>query len=199
MCVTTFMEEGLPMATASQGEMKKTLSLTGLTINGMALIAPGAFLWTTYQLQAAQSSAGSTTGLDMLPGLLFVLILGLLTAYSYSELANLYPQAGAGSSYYFAEAAFLDKEKKAHFQFARLSKFVVGWISHLYYWVYPGIMVAFTGTLLVYILSLFNITLNQPGQIAAVVVFSAITGYIAFRRISRSTIHTIVTHVIQRP
>src|ERR1700682_1922319 len=185
------------MATTSAPEMKKTLSLTGLTINAMALIAPGAFLWTTYQLQAAQTAAGSTTALDMLPGLLFVLILAFLTAYSYSELANLYPQAGAGSSYYFAEAAFLDKEKKQHFQFARLSKFVVGWISHLYYWVYPGIMVAFTGTLLVYILSLFNVTLNQPGQIAAVVIFSALTGYIAFRGISGSTMTAIIINVIQ--
>jgi basic amino acid/polyamine antiporter, APA family len=197
MCVATFMEEGQPMAAATQGEMKKTLSLTGLTINAMALIAPGAFLWTTFQLQSAQTSGGSTTGMDMLPGLLFVLILAFLTAYSYSELANLYPQAGAGSSYYFAEAAFLDKEKKAHFQFARLSKFVVGWISHLYYWVYPGIMVAFTGTLLVYILSLYNVTLNQPGQIAAVVVFSALTGYIAFRGISGSTMTAIIINVIQ--
>src|SRR6266699_5833992 len=103
MCVTTFTEEGLLMATASQGEMKKTLSLTGLTINAMALIAPGAFLWTTFQSQSALG--GGATVLDMLPGLLFVLVLAFLTAYSYSELANLYPQAGAGSSYYFAEAA----------------------------------------------------------------------------------------------
>jgi len=33
--------------------MKKTLGLTGVTVNAMALIAPGAFLWMTYQLQAA--------------------------------------------------------------------------------------------------------------------------------------------------
>ena len=68
MCVTTFMEEGLPMATASQGEMKKTLSLTGLTINAMALIAPGAFLWTTYQLQAAQSSGARPRALTCSQG-----------------------------------------------------------------------------------------------------------------------------------
>ncbi|HEV3232009.1 MAG TPA: APC family permease, partial [Candidatus Dormibacteraeota bacterium] len=185
------------MATAAPPEMKKTLSLTGLTINAMALIAPGAFLWTTFQLQAVQTNGGNTTAYDMLPGLLFVLVLAFLTAYSYSELANLYPQAGAGSSYYFAEAAFLDRESKAHHMFGRLAKFVVGWISHLYYWIYPGIMVAFTGTLLVYILSLFNVTLNQPGQIAAVVIFSALTGYIAFRGISGSTMTAIVINVIQ--
>ncbi|MDP9326236.1 MAG: APC family permease [Candidatus Dormibacteraeota bacterium] len=177
--------------------MKKTLSLTGLTINAMALIAPGAFLWTTFQLQSAQANAGTTTAFDMLPGLLFVLVLAFLTAYSYSELANAYPQAGAGSSYYFAEAAFLEKEKKAHYQFARLSKFTVGWISHLYYWIYPGIMVAFTGVLTVFILSLFNITLTTWQSIIPVVLFAALTGYIAFRGISGSTMTAIIINVIQ--
>ncbi len=185
------------MATNAPPEMKKTLSLTGLTINAMALIAPGAFLWTTFQSQSAQANGGSTTGFDMLPGLLFVLILAFLTAYSYSELANLYPQAGAGSSYYFAEAAFLNKEKRTHYQFARLSKFVVGWVSHLYYWIYPGIMVAFTGTLLVYILSLFNVTVTTPLEIGSVVLFSALTGYVAFRGISGSTMTAIIINVIQ--
>ncbi|MGI8607656.1 MAG: APC family permease [Candidatus Dormibacteria bacterium] len=183
------------MATNAPTEMKKTLSLTGLTINAMALIAPGAFLWTTFQSQAGQNNSGTAS--DMLTGLLFVLILAFLTAYSYSELANLYPDAGAGSSYYFAEAAFLDKEEKRHYQFARLSKFVVGWVSHLYYWIYPGIMVAFTGTLLVYILSLFNITVSTPLQIGSVVLFAALTGYIAFRGISGSTMAAIVINVIQ--
>src|SRR5674536_18644 len=34
------------------------------------------------------------------PGLVFALILAFLTAWSYGELSNLYPSAGAGSSYY---------------------------------------------------------------------------------------------------
>ncbi len=34
-------------------EMKPTLGLTGLTMNAMALIAPGAFLWLTFAGQAA--------------------------------------------------------------------------------------------------------------------------------------------------
>src|SRR6202142_3263919 len=177
--------------------MKKPLSLTGLTINAMALIAPGAFLWTTFQAQATQSSGGATTARDMVPGLLFVLILAFLTAYSYAELANLYPDAGAGSSYYFAEAAFLDKREQRHYRFARLAKFAVGWVSHLYYWIYPGIMVAFTGTLTVYILGLFGVTLSTPLEIGAAVLFAAITGYIAFRGISGSTITAVVINVIQ--
>ena len=83
----------------------------------------------------------------MWPGLLFALILAMLTAYSYAELARIYPDAGTGSSYYFAEAAFLEKESPAHRRWARFAKLSVGWISHLYYWIYPGIMVAFTATL----------------------------------------------------
>src|SRR5689334_12950202 len=121
----------------SSGGMKATLGLTGVTVNAMALIAPGAFLWLTFQLQAAQSVKGVTTAKDMLPGLLAALVLAFLTAYSYSQLANLFPKAGTGSSYYFAEAALLNREEGGHYRFARLSKFVVGWTSHLYYWIYP--------------------------------------------------------------
>jgi amino acid transporter len=186
---------GTPAATA--GEMKRTLSLTGLTINAMALIAPGAFLWTTFQSQTLQSNAGTTTALDMVPGLLFALLLAFLTALSYSELSNLYTDAGAGSSYYFAEAAFLEREEAFHYKFARIAKFVVGWVSHLYYWIYPGIMVAFTGVLVVYIFGLFGITLSTPLEVVAALVFAALTGAIAFRGISGSTMTAVVINVIQ--
>src|SRR5262249_26409594 len=114
-------------------EMKRSLSLTGITVNAMALIAPGAFLWTTFQLQAAQTHGTATTAFDMWTGLLFALVLALLTAYSYAELARIYPDAGAGSSYYFAEAALLDKDKASHRGLARAAKLSIGWISHLYY------------------------------------------------------------------
>jgi hypothetical protein len=50
------------VAPAQSGEMKRTLTLTGVTVNGMALIAPGAFLWTTFQEQAAQTSHGVAIG-----------------------------------------------------------------------------------------------------------------------------------------
>jgi APA family basic amino acid/polyamine antiporter len=185
------------MAAAPGTEMKRTLTMTGLTINAMALIAPGAFLWTTFQAQVVQQNGGATTAFDMVPGLLFVLVLAFLTALSYSELANLFPEAGAGSSYYFAEAAFLGREEQIHYRFARLAKFVVGWVSHLYYWIYPGIMVAFTATLLVFILGQFGVTLNQPLQIGAAVVFSALVGLIAYRGISGSTMTAVVINAIQ--
>src|SRR5579862_6724781 len=129
--------------------MQRSLTLTGITVNAMALIAPGAFLWTTFQIQASQK--GGSTAPDMWTGLLCSLVLAMLTAYSYSQLAKLYPDAGTGSSYYFAEAALLDKEKPEHRKWARTAKLSVGWISHLYYWLYPGIMVGFTGILFGYV------------------------------------------------
>jgi amino acid transporter len=85
-------------------EMKATLGLTGLTMNAMALIAPGAFLWLTYAGQAAEGA----TAPSMWIGIVFATALCLATAVCYAEMAKLYP--GTGSSYYFAEQSFLNHE-----------------------------------------------------------------------------------------
>jgi amino acid transporter len=69
-------------------------------------------------------------------GILAAFLLCLATGIAYSELSKLYP--GLASSYFFAEQAFLSQNKT--FRFAGIAKFVVGWASHLYYWVYPGLM-----------------------------------------------------------
>lgn len=181
---------------AEQGEFKKTLGLTGVTVNAMALIAPGAFLWLTFQVQASQVDlAGKTTAMDMWAGLFFALVLSFLTAISYSKLAELYPDAGTGSSYYFTEQAMLNEDKLS--AFARLSKFVVGWISHLYYWVYPGVMVAMMATLIVYICQQFGIDLSVGWQIAIAIAFSFSVAYIAYRGITGSTVISIVINVLQ--
>ncbi|MEP7286612.1 MAG: APC family permease, partial [Chloroflexota bacterium] len=121
------------MTAQSEGPvMKKTLGLTGVTVNAMALIAPGAFLWITYQLQAANvDAAGNSTALDMWTGIVGALIIAFLTAFSFAELARRYPDAGSGSAYYFAEKAFLDRENAAHRRWSRLAKFVTGWAAHL--------------------------------------------------------------------
>ncbi len=177
--------------------MKKTLNLTGVTVNAMALIAPGAFLWITFQVQAAQvNTAGKTTAMDMFGGLFLALILAFLTAISYSMLAEKYPEAGTGSSYYFTEQAFLNEPSKLS-AFSRLSKVIVGWFSHLYYWVYPGVMVAMMATMIVYIFGQFGVNLSPFWQIVVAVVFSFGTGYVAFRGINGSTLTSIVINVIQ--
>jgi amino acid transporter len=178
--------------------MKRTLGLTGVTVNAMALIAPGAFLWTTFQTQAALTHHGSSTANEMWTGLLFSLILAMLTAYSYAELARIYPDAGTGSSYYFAEAAFLDKEKPSHQRYSRAAKLAVGWVSHLYYWIYPGIMVAFTATLFGYLYTtLVHHTLTWLPLSLVAIAFAAMVGYIAYLGITGSTMVSIVINVIQ--
>jgi amino acid transporter len=178
--------------------MKRTLGLTGVTVNAMALIAPGAFLWTTFQTQAALTHHGSSTANEMWTGLLFSLILALLTAYSYAELARIYPDAGTGSSYYFAEAAFLAKQKPSHQRYARAAKLSVGWISHLYYWIYPGIMVAFTATLFGYLYTaLFHHALTWLPLSLVAIGFAVMVGYIAYLGITGSTIASIAINLIQ--
>lgn len=174
--------------------MKPTLGLTGVTINAMALIAPGAFLWTTYQLQAAPSSA-----MNMWFSVFVATAIALFTATAYATLAKRYPEAGTGSSYYFAEASVLQREEHRHFKFARLSKFIVGWASHLYYWVYPGVMVAFMGTLIIYIGQTFNPAFASQAweKMLICVIFACIVGAISYVGVTGSTMANIIINVIQ--
>lgn len=177
-------------------EMKKTLGLFGLTINAMAFIAPGAFLWLTIQTQAAQvDPAGISTAPDIWFGLFVALILSFLTASSYAWLARRYPGAGAGSSYYYAQRALLDRGYSN--RAARDVKFGVGWLSHLYYWVYPGVMVAFMAILISFILQSFGFTVTALEQASLAVVFSLIVGFIAYRGIQGSTRTNLIVNIIQ--
>ncbi len=141
--------------------VKPTLGLLGATINAMALIAPGAFLWITYQLQAAATDpSGASVATDIWAGIVVALIVALLTALSYSQLAKIYPEAGFASVTYFAEKAFLDQKgaskRAAPTSLARLAKLATGWSAHLFYWVYPGVMVAMMALLIGYIYTQFT-------------------------------------------
>jgi amino acid transporter len=186
------------MADKTTGTMKKTLGLTGVTVNAMALIAPGAFLWMTFQLQAASVDAsGVSTAKDMWTGIVAALVIAFLTAIAFAELARRYPDAGTGSAYYFAEKAFLDREEPHHRRWARIAKFVTGWAAHLFYWVYPGVMVAFFAVLVTYIAGQFGVNIPVVGQIALACAFSALVGFVAVRGISGSTTASIVINVIQ--
>jgi basic amino acid/polyamine antiporter, APA family len=181
------------MAEEKKTTMKKTLGLTGVTVNAMALIAPGAFLWITFQVQAS-NNGGAT---DMWTGIVAALIVAFLTAIAFAELARRYPEAGAGGSYYFAEKAFLDRDKASHRRFARLAKFLTGWAAHLFYWVYPGVMVAMMAVLITYIFGQFNINITIPEQIGIAIAFSVFIGLIAVRGITGSTNVAIAINVIQ--
>ena len=187
-------------ASSSTG-LKPTLGLTGLTANAAALIAPGAFLWLTF---AEQSTYGApAAAVAMWFGMFMAFALCLATAYSYGELSKLYP--GAGSSYFFAEQAFLSKKKA--YKWARLFKFMVGWASHLYYWVYPGVMVCVTALFCGYMAGFlnlysgsptFNSTIGSPPLMVAVcVLFAILVCYIAFRGIVGSTGVNVFVNVLQ--
>ncbi len=177
------------------GQMQATLGLTGLTSNAMALIAPGAFLWLTFAIQA---NTGATSP-SMWAGIFAALLLCLATAVSYAEISKLYP--GTGSSYYYAEQALLSKDKA--FKYARVFKFIVGWGSHLYYWVYPGVMVGVTGLFVGYVVGFLYpnfISGSNPGPVftgLVAVVFSFAVAWIAQKGANASTAVNVAINVVQ--
>lgn len=188
------------MAESQAPQMQATLGLTGLTSNAMALIAPGAFLWLTFFIQATTGVAGQpSTAPAMWIGIFAALLLCLATAVAYAEISKLYP--GTGSSYYYAEQAMLSKD--ASFKYARVAKFIVGWGSHLYYWVYPGVMVATTGIFVGYVVGfLFPgfLSGSNPGPLfmaLVAIVFSFFVAWIASKGAGASTAVNIAINVVQ--
>src|SRR6185295_2286852 len=185
------------MSSNEKPAIRATLGLTGLTSNAMALIAPGAFLWLTFFIQSAYGAPMASQGMWF--GILGALVLCLATAIAYAELSKLYP--GAGSSYFFAEQAFLSKTRA--FRFARIAKFIVGWASHLYYWVYPGLMVGVTALVVGYVIGqlwpeMFSATVPSPlFMIGFSALFSVGVAYICFRGVSGTTAVNAAINVIQ--
>jgi amino acid transporter len=166
-------------------------------MNAMALIAPGAFLWLTFFIQSSYGAPMAAQGMWF--GIFAALLLCLATAISYAELSKLYP--GAGSSYFFAEQAFLSKTKA--YKFARIAKFMVGWASHLYYWAYPGLMVGVTALVVGYMLgSVWPDTFNSavPSPLFMIIfcpVFALGVAYICFRGVTGTTAVNTAINVIQ--
>jgi APA family basic amino acid/polyamine antiporter len=181
----------------SKPTSRQTLGLTGLTSNAMALIAPGAFLWLTFSQQSAYGAPVAASAMWI--GIVFATLLCLATAISYAELSKLYP--GAGSSYFFAEQAFVSKSKA--YKWARLAKFMVGWASHLYYWVYPGLMVGVTAIVAGYMAgqiwpNVFSAGVPSPlFMFLFCIVFSFGVSYIAYRGIGGTTGVNAVINAIQ--
>jgi len=126
-------------------------------------------------------------------------LLCLATAVCYAELAKLYP--GTGSSYYFAEQSFLNHEKV--WRYARLSKFIVGWGSHLYYWIYPGVMVAVMGVLVGFLVGTIwpsFMSASNPGpmfMMLVAILFSFGIAWIGVRGVTGATAVNIAINVIQ--
>src|SRR4029077_2773313 len=85
----------------------------------------------------------------------------------------------------------------------RLSKFIVGWASHLYYWIYPGVMVGVMGVLCGYLVGTLwpgFMSASLPGpafMMLIAVVFSFGVAFIASRGVNGSTSVNIAINVIQ--
>jgi amino acid transporter len=132
-------------------------------------------------------------------GILAALLLCLATAVAYAEISKLYP--GSGSSYYYAEQALLTKDK--FFKYARIVKFIVGWGSHLYYWVYPGVMVATAGIFVGYVVGFLYPTFlsgANPGPVfmaLVAVAFSFFVAWIAQKGAGTSTAVNLAINIVQ--
>ncbi|MBI5950121.1 MAG: APC family permease [Chloroflexi bacterium] len=174
--------------------VRKTLGLTGITINAMALTAPGAFLWFLYQAQVAASFDGAA---DIWAGVLLALLSAMLTALSFGELARRYPEAGFRSAYHFADRFFANQRYAPRGAMARLAKFVTGWAAHLYYWIYPGVMVAFMGVLADYLLHYLGYQPTVYGEALLATSFATFIGFLALRGITGTTTSSVVLNTIQ--
>ena len=190
--------------------IKPTLGLLGATVNAMALIAPGAFLWITYQLQASATAPdGSSVSSDIWAGIVVALIVAFLTAISYAELAGIYPEAGFKSVCYFVEKTFTktngkkedgtpESSKDTPFTAKRFAKLITAWSAHLFYWVYPGVMVAMMSMLIGYLYTQFTgKTFTNPELVGIGIVFTFACAYIAYRGITGSTLTSIWINGIQ--
>src|SRR5258708_16508663 len=114
-------------------------------------------------------------------------------------MGKLYP--GTGISYYFGEQWFINHESA--WPYARLAKFIVGWGSHLYYWIYPGVMVGVIGVISGYLVGTIwpnFMSASNPGPAFMMLIagiFSFGVAYIAYRGVNGSTSVNIAINVIQ--
>jgi APA family basic amino acid/polyamine antiporter len=151
------------MAAAPGTEMKRTLTMTGLTINAMALIAPGAFLWTTFQAQVVPAERRNHNRHGHGPGAAVRsdprIPDGILIRRAVEHL----PGGRRRIVLLLRRGRVPGAEEAIHYKFARLAKFIVGWVSHLYYWIYPGSWSRSPRPCRLHP-GLFGVTLNQPAR-----------------------------------
>ena len=170
------------MAADTPTKPPTTLGLTGLTVNAMALIAPGAFLWLTFFIQASYGAPLAAQGMWF--GILAAVLLCLATAIAYAELSKL---LSGRRLLVLLRRAGVSSRRRTSTKFARIAKFIVGWASHLYYWGYPGLMVGVTALIVGYVIGqiwpdTFNAAVPSPLFMMLFCTFFAFgVAYIAYR------------------
>ena len=174
---------------------RKTLGLSGLTMHAMTLVSPGAFVWFLYPLQAAMALHSS--GSDIWPGVLVALGIAFITMSGFSELVFRYPFAGSRSAYHFAQCVlddFVHTRKQAWFLPAKLAS---SWSAHLFYWVYPGVLVAFFVNIWNYLLQQFGYEPTGFGKVLLAMAIAAFIGFLALRGITGSNTSSVILNFVQ--
>ncbi len=183
------------MAETSQQRVtgtRRTLGLVGITIHAMTLIAPGAFAWLLFPLQLSISTT------DIWPGMLLALGAAFLTSLGFSSLAARYPEAGNYSAYHFVKRVFeeLEADHQPH-KWERPAKLLTGWAAHLFYWMYPGVMIAFMTTLVDYLLRAYGYRPTVFGEVILALSLAAFIGFLGLRGIRGSMSSSILLNVVQ--
>ena len=80
---------------------------------------------------------------------------------------------------------------------ARPLKFLTGWSSHLFYWVYPGVMIALLTTLVDYLLRQFGSEPTVFGKLILAGAIAAFIGFLALRGITGSMTSSVLLNVVQ--
>jgi amino acid transporter len=175
-------------------QRRKTLGLTGVTLHAMALIAPGVLMWLLYQAQVASQIDGAA---DIWPGVLAALLVAILTSLSLAQLMRRYPNVGLRGAFQFFDPILREKMWAGKPGRVRALKIAIGWSANLYYWIYPGLIVAFTGVLADYLFRQLGYHPTLLGQLILTFSFSALIGFLALRGITGSITSSVVINVIQ--
>jgi len=148
----------------------------------MALIAPGAFLWLTFVIQAGTGVAGQPSTAPSIVDRHLRRAAALPGDRCFLR-RNRQVWPGTGSSYYYAEQAMLSKDKA--FKYARVAKFIVGWARTSTTGSIQAWMVAVTGIFVGYVVGFLYpnfLSGSNPGPVfmgLVAVVFSFFVAWIA--------------------
>src|SRR5580692_869685 len=161
----------------------------------MAAFAPGAFLWIVFILQAGAGVSASAIFL----GALAALSIGAAAAIACAEIARLHP-ASDGSCYFVLQALLCNRNAVKH---PRMGKFFVGWGSHLYHWICPGVVAAgiamLAGSLAGFLFPSY-LNASHPGPVfmaIAAVGISLLAAWIAEKGIAASRAVNVISGAIQ--
>jgi amino acid transporter len=177
------------------GVIRKTLGLSGLTLHAMTLVSPGSFVWLVFPTLLMMSD--TSTGAGVFVGVAIALGISFLTILGFAQLVSRYPLAGSRSAFHFLQALAEEYADLPQRGGISLLKWLAAWLAHLFYWIYPGILVGLSIQLLVYVLGDFGIHPTATGQVLMVICLSSLIGFLALRGITGSNSSSILLNAVQ--